>query len=257
MTLPDPSGWLWPQWRPHPRVRAVVTTRGGGNSPKPWKGFNLGSNSGDRLTRVEQARRHVHRALAVDHPPAWLEQVHGCRMIRAGDPDPRADGVWTSESGWPCVVLTADCLPVLLARQDGSAVAAVHAGWRGLHAGILAEAVKALQQDGAGLSAWLGPSISARAYQVGEEVRRAFLSLEDGDVYEAAFARDGKPGHWRFSLPHAATLALNLAGVSDVSGGEHCTASDLQRFFSFRAEGQTGRFASLVWLAPPAAGDPS
>ena len=136
MTLPDISQWLRPDWRPHPRVRALVTTRLGRHSPPPWQGFNLGMNCGDDPARVEQARRHVHKMLAVDHPPAWLEQVHGDRIIQAGDADTRADGVWAGEPGWPCVVLTADCLPVLLARQDGSAVAAVHAGWRGLHGGI-------------------------------------------------------------------------------------------------------------------------
>lgn len=248
MTLPEPSQWLWPDWHPHPRVRAVVTTRLGGHSPKPWESFNLGLHTGDHSDRVEQARRHVHKTLAVDHPPAWLEQVHGDRLIRAGDPDARADGVWTTESGWPCAVLTADCLPVLMARIDGSAVAAVHAGWRGLHAGILARAVEVLDAGRAGLSVWLGPSISSRAYQVGEDVHRAFLSL--GAEYQHAFARDAQPGHWRFSLAHAATVALNAAGVEDVSGGEYCTASDLDHFYSYRAEGQTGRFASLVWLTP-------
>ncbi|HAD62505.1 MAG TPA: copper oxidase, partial [Alcanivorax sp.] len=115
MTLPDISQWLRPDWQPHPRVRALVTTRLGRHAPPPWHGFNLGMNCGDDAARVEQARRHVHKMLAVDHPPAWLEQVHGDRLIQAGDADTRADGVWTGEPGWPCVVLTADCLPVLLA----------------------------------------------------------------------------------------------------------------------------------------------
>ena len=248
MTLPDISQWLRPDWQPHPRVRALVTTRLGHHSPPPWHGFNLGMNCGDDPARVEQARRHVHKMLAVDHPPAWLEQVHGDRIIQAGDADTRADGVWTGEPGWPCVVLTADCLPVLLARQDGSAVAAVHAGWRGLHGGILGRAVATLAPGGEPLSAWLGPAISARAYQVGEDVHRAFLAL--GPEYQAAFSRDSQPNHWRFSLAHAATLALNAAGVFEVAGGDHCTASDPVHFYSFRAEGQTGRFATLVWLEP-------
>ena len=248
MTLPDINQWLRPDWRPHPRVRAVVTTRLGRHSPPPWHGFNLGMNCGDEADRVEQARRHVHKLLGTDHPPAWLWQIHGDRIIRAGEADTRADGVWTREAGWPCVVLTADCLPVLLARADGTAVAAVHAGWRGLHAGILARAVATLAPDDEPLSAWLGPAISERAYQVGEDVHRAFLDL--GPEYGGAFRRDSQPGHWRFSLAHATTLALNAAGVEEVSGGEHCTASDPDHFYSYRAEGQTGRFASLVWLAP-------
>lgn len=250
MTLPDTSQWLWPDWQPHPRVRAVVTTRLGRHSPAPWAGFNLGMNCGDDPARVEVARRHVHKRLAVDHPPTWLEQVHGERIIRAGDGDVRADGVWTPEAGWPCAVLTADCLPVLLARVDGSAVAAVHAGWRGLHAGILTRAVETLAPLGQPLAAWLGPAISAAAYQVGDELHRAFLSL--GPEYKQAFQRDGQPGHWRFSLIHAASLALNAAGVHDIAGGDHCTASDPVHFYSYRAEGQTGRFASLIWLEPVA-----
>ncbi|HCD76560.1 MAG TPA: copper oxidase, partial [Alcanivorax sp.] len=125
---------------------------------------------------------------------------------------------------------------------------AVHAGWRGLHGGILGRAVATLAPDGAPLSAWLGPAISARAYQVGEDVHRAFLAL--GPEYQAAFSRDSQPNHWRFSLAHAATLALNAAGVFEVAGGDHCTASDPVHFYSFRAEGQTGRFATLVWLEP-------
>ncbi|MGB1764466.1 peptidoglycan editing factor PgeF [Alloalcanivorax xenomutans] len=248
MTLPDVSQWLWPEWHPHPRVRSVVTTRLGRYSPPPWAGFNLGANCGDEPARVETARRHVHRLLQVDHPPAWLQQIHSDRVIRAGERDNRADGVWTNESGWPCVVLTADCLPVLLARQDGSAVAAVHAGWRGLHAGIVQRAVSILAPEGEALSAWMGPAISGRVYQVGEEVRRAFM--ESSELFEPAFTRDATPGHWRFSLTHAATLVLHQAGVEDVSGGEYCTAGDLTHFYSYRKEGQTGRFASLVWLEP-------
>ncbi|GAA5111800.1 peptidoglycan editing factor PgeF [Alloalcanivorax gelatiniphagus] len=248
MTLPDISQWLHPEWRPHPRVRTLVTTRLGRHSPPPWHGFNLGMNCGDEPERVEQARRHLHKLLGTDHPPAWLRQVHGDRLIAAGDPDNEADGVWTDQAGWPCAVLTADCLPVLLARTDGSAVAAVHAGWRGLRAGILARAVATLAPDGQALSAWLGPAISDRAYQVGEDVHRAFLAL--GPEYARAFSRDSQPGHWRFSLTHAASLALAAAGVADIAGGDHCTASDPRHFYSYRAEGQTGRFASLIWLAP-------
>lgn len=248
MTLPHISQWLHPRWQPHPRVRTVVTTRLGRHSPAPWQGFNLGANCGDDATRVEQARRHVHKLLGTDHPPAWLRQVHGDRMVRAGGPDDRADGVWTTETSWPCAVLSADCLPVLLARTDGRAVAAVHAGWRGLHGGIVARAVAALAPNGEALSAWLGPAISAHAYQVGEDVHRAFLDL--GAEYAHAFTRDSQPGHWRFSLTHAAMLALAAAGVKDINGGDLCTASDLDHFYSYRAEGRTGRFASLIWLAP-------
>ena len=246
MSLPDAQQWLWPQWQPHPRVRAVVTTRVGDYSPPPWAGFNLGANCGDDGARVERARQHVQQALQADHPPHWLVQVHGTRIVEAGGPEQEADGVWTSDSGRPCAVLTADCLPVLLARCDGTAVAAVHAGWRGLHAGILEAAVARLAADGQPLSAWIGPTISQPAYQVGDEVRDAFIS-KDPQAAEA-FIADAAPGHWRMSLVHIASQRLSDAGVADVQGGHLCTASDTGHFYSYRKEGRTGRFASLVWL---------
>ncbi|MDX1804902.1 MAG: peptidoglycan editing factor PgeF [Alcanivorax sp.] len=246
MTLPSRSQWLWPDWRPHPSVRVVVTTRAGSHSPKPWDGFNLGLNCGDQPQRVEQARHHVEKLLQADHPAAWLTQVHGNRVIQAGEPESEADGVWTSQKRWPCVVLTADCLPVLLARTDGSAVAAVHAGWRGLQAGIIGKAVRQLAPAGQAVSAWLGPAICGKCYQVGDEVHRAFLQA-DRD-YGDAFKADGTPGRWRFSVAQAAMIALARLGVDDVQGGELCTACDLERFYSYRKEGDTGRFASLIWL---------
>lgn len=246
MTLPERSDWLWPDWQPHPAVRVAVTTRVGSHSPKPWEGFNLGLNCGDQPARVEQARRHVEKLLQADHPAAWLWQVHGNKVIRADDQNNEADGVWTDQQRWPCVVLTADCLPVLLARRDGSAVAAVHAGWRGLQAGIIAEGVKQIAPNGEPVSAWLGPAICGKCYQVGDEVYRAFV--DTNPAFKAAFSKDATPHHWRFSVAHAAMIELASLGVDDVQGGELCTACDLDRFYSYRKEGETGRFASLIWL---------
>lgn len=246
--LPTMADWITPYWQPHPRVRACVTTRFGTLSPPPWQGFNLGLNCGDEAERVEQARRHVQRLLGTPHPPTWLRQVHGTRIVTAGDQEAEADGVWTDQSGFPCAVLTADCLPVLLARTDGSAVAAVHAGWRGLQQGIIEEAVARIAPGGEPVSAWLGPAISQPCYQVGQDVYEAFTG---GDPEAAAgFRADAQPHHWRLSLVQLAWQRLNRMGVTDVLGGEHCTASDPTRFYSFRYEGQTGRFASLIWLDP-------
>lgn len=244
-TLPDASQWLTPKWQPHPAVRVAVTTRVGEHSPKPWAGFNLGLNCGDDAGRVALARQHVEKHLHADHPPAWLTQVHGTRIIRAGESNNEADGVWTDQSRWPCVVLTADCLPVLLARNDGSAVAAVHAGWRGLQAGIVGQAVQRIAPNGEPVSAWLGPAICGNCYQVGDEVYRAFVQTNPS--FSPAFRKDATPNHWRFSVAHAATTELDALGVA-VTGGELCTACDLSRFYSYRKEGQTGRFASLIWL---------
>ena len=246
MALPARSQWLWPSWQPHPTVRVAVTTRVGSHSPPPWNGFNLGMNCGDQPARVEQARHHVEKLLQADHPVPWLKQVHGKRVIRADESDNEADGVWTDQQRWPCVVLTADCLPVLLARTDGSAVAAVHAGWRGLQAGIVAEGVSRIAPGGEPVSAWLGPAICGKCYQVGDEVYRAFVDAHAD--FKAAFQADATPHHWRFSVAQAAMIELARLGVEDVQGGELCTACDLKRFYSYRKEGDTGRFASLIWL---------
>ena len=246
MSLPDKSQWLCPDWNPHPAVRVCVTTRAGDHCPKPWHGFNLGLNCGDQPARVEQARHHVEKLLQADHPAAWLWQVHGKQVIRADAQDNEADGVWTDQQRWPCVVLTADCLPVLLARTDGTAVAAVHAGWRGLQAGIIAEGVASIAPNGEPVSAWLGPAICGQCYQVGDEVYRAFT--ENRPAFKPAFQKDATPNHWRFSVAHAAIIELAQLGVDDVHGGDLCTACDLSRFYSYRKEGETGRFASLIWL---------
>lgn len=165
----------------------------------PWNGFNLGMNCGDQPARVEQARHHVEKLLQADHPVAWLKQVHGKRVIRAEDADNEADGVWTDQQRWPCVVLTADCLPVLLARTDGSAVAAVHAGWRGLQAGIIAQGVSRIAPKGEPVSAWLGPAICGKCYQVGDEVYRAFVDTQAD--FKDAFHADATPTIGDFPLP--------------------------------------------------------
>lgn len=247
MSLPSPEQWLVPAWQPHPRVRALVTTRAGNHSPAPWNGFNPGANCGDDPGRVEVARAHVHACLGTHEAPRWLTQVHGtdvvaARTVAAGT---EADGVWTDDACLPCVVLTADCLPVLLARTDGSAVAAVHAGWRGLLDGIVEQGVRIIAPEGEEVSAWLGPAICQRCYQVDDNLRSRFLEVDP--MSSDAFVPDG-PGHWRFGLAVAARQRLARGGVVDVNDSGLCTACDTARFFSYRKEGQTGRFASLVWL---------
>ncbi len=247
MTAPDTGAWLRPAWQPHPRVRLAVTTRTGDCSPPPWQGFNLGLNTGDDPERVHAARQKVHTGLATARGPAWLQQVHGTRVVQADGSEPEADGVWTAQSGLPCGVLTADCLPVLLARTDGTAVGAFHAGWRGLQAGILDAAVEALAPEGEPLAAWLGPRICRHCYQVGEEVYRAFTDTYPGA--ENAFDPDAEPGHWRADLHHLAELVMRPLGVVDIERDPHCTVCHNHLFYSHRKEGRTGRFASLIWLA--------
>lgn len=246
MTFPDFSQWHQPDWLPHPAVRAIVTTRAGAVSPPPWQGFNLGMHCGDQTDRVSEARAQVARKLPVAEPINWLEQVHGSRVIHAGETDNCADGIWTGQLGQACAVLTADCLPVLLARCDGTAVAAVHAGWRGLQAGVVRAGLAAIAPREQAVSAWLGPAICGRCYQVGDEVYQAFMAHDRR--FQTAFQKDAEPQHWRFSVARAATIELQNLGVASVHQSALCTACDLQRFYSYRKEGQTGRFATLVWL---------
>lgn len=241
--LPDPERWLVPDWALPDRVCARVTTRDGHFSPAPWAGFNLGLNCEDDPQRVQRARAHVSSSLSVQ--PAWLNQVHGTRVVdAAATSEPvAADGSVCHQPRHACVVLTADCVPVLLARADGAAVAALHAGWRGLLDGILAEGMSRLAGRGEDLLAWVGPAICQHCYQVDAALRTPFV--ECYPQLQDCFVVDGD-SHWRFDLPRAAAQVLDQAGVTVTQSGlcSHCDP----RFYSFRHEGRTGRFASLIWL---------
>jgi hypothetical protein len=235
-----------PDWAAPARVRALATTRLGGASAGPWRSLNLGAHCGDEPAAVAENRRRLAGGLPAE--PLWLTQMHGDRVIthaelRAGDA--QADAVIASAPGEVCAVLTADCLPVLLAAADGSQVAAAHAGWRGLAAGVLEHTVRAMAAAPEGILAWLGPAIGPDHYQVGEEVRAAFLRNDPAAA--AAFVADG--GRWLADLYLLARQRLERAGVGHISGGGWCTACDRDRFYSYRRDGQTGRMATLVWLA--------
>lgn len=247
--LPASSQWLWPQWRHHQRVGCCVTTRQGDWSPAPWQGFNLGLNCEDDASRVLLARQHVSDSLGL--PVAWLTQVHGTALVSAplDEPRPEADAVMTDQPGIACAVLTADCLPVLMARQDGAAVAAVHAGWRGLASGILEQTAARLGSDGTALDIWIGPGICQACYQVGGEVYQSFVSSDPESV--RYFQTDGE-AHWRCDLAGLAAHRLAREGFPDVQASGLCTVCDNHRFYSHRHEARTGRFATLIWLKEPA-----
>lgn len=243
-------GLIEPDWAAPARVRAVATTRGGGVSVAPWASLNLGDHVGDDPGCVARNRARVRDALELPGEPAWLRQVHGTAIVDAGAAGarPAADAAWTSAPRVVCAVLTADCLPVLFCNRAGTHVAAAHAGWRGLAAGVLESTVGWLAADGAApdsLLAWLGPAIGPASYEVGAEVRDAFLRADpDADV---AF-RPARPHHWFLDLYGAARLRLRRAGVTNVSGGDYCTLAEPERFFSHRRDGVTGRQATLIWL---------
>lgn len=235
-----------PDWPAPASVRALQTTRTGGVSRGPWAGFNLGDHVGDDPQAVAANRARLRAVLPAE--PTWLRQVHGTVAVdaaRAGKTVPEADAAFASVPGVVCAVLTADCLPVLFCDRAGTVVAAAHAGWRGLQAGVLENTVAALRRPPGEILAWLGPAIGPRAFEVGPEVRAVFTGADPGAA--AAFV----PGHadrWWCDLPLLARRRLAAAGVTAVFGGETCTASDPARFFSYRRDGVTGRMASLVWL---------
>lgn len=236
-----------PDWPRHPRVRAAFTTRDGGVSQGPYAALNLALHVGDRAQDVHENRRRLVHELRLPHEPLWLDQVHGVRVHHAVNTEAGicADAAWTGVQAQVCTVMTADCLPVLFADEAGTCVAAAHAGWRGLAAGILEHTVQALPVPAATLSAWLGPAIGPRAFEVGEQVRRAFLDADP--MLDAAF-RAGKPGHYLADLFFLARARLARAGVSRVHGGDLCTFGDARQFFSYRRDGACGRMAALIWL---------
>ena len=236
-----------PRWPAPARVRAVSTTRHGGVSRPPHDTFNLADHVGDDPGSVAANRVFLARSLALPAIPAWLQQVHGTQVVdAAGVTSPvAADAAYTLEPGVVCAVLTADCLPVLLCDRRGQVVAAAHAGWRGLVAGVIERTVAALPVSGGELMAWLGPAIGAAAYVVGEDVRAAFIAH---DPAAAMAFRPAAHGGWHADLYRLARQRLQGQGVSAVHGGEFCTHQDGVRFYSYRRDGITGRMASLIWL---------
>jgi len=247
--MTDAPVFIRPDWPATMGVRVITTTRTGGGSAGDYGGFNLAAHVGDDPARVAGNRRELGRVLALPAQPAWLEQVHGDRIVslEAGYPGEPADGSLTRRPGRVCAVLTADCLPVVLAARDGSAVAVLHAGWRGLVAGILEAGVR--QLAGAGeLLGWLGPAIGPERFEVGGEVVEQLARATPGP---SRWRWPGaRPGKWQVDLYAVARQRLLAAGVSIVSGGDWCTFSDSRRFFSYRRQGQCGRMATLAWLDP-------
>lgn len=236
---------LIPDWPVPARVRAVVTTRAGGVSAVPFDALNLGDHVGDEPAAVAENRRRLQALLGCR--PAWLSQVHGVTVVQA-DPAQvlEADASWSATPGIACAIMTADCLPVLFCDRAGARVAAAHAGWRGLAAGVLEASVAALGCPPGEVLAWLGPAIGPQAFEVGAEVREAFVSRHAEAA--AAFVPSTNPGRYMADLYHLARIRLARVGVTAVYGGGLCTFGDAERFYSYRREPRTGRLASLIWL---------
>jgi len=241
-----------PDWPAPPSVRAFVTTRQlPGNSLPPYDAFNLGLRTGEDPAVARANRELLLRAFGLPSPPRWLHQVHGDlvetfdAVADTNDVEPQADAAVTHTPGVVLAILTADCLPVLLCANDGAEVAAVHAGWHGLAAGVIEACVGRLRTSPAELIAWLGPAIGPASYEVGDEVRATFIAHDH--VASAAFSPT-RPGHWLCDLYTLARQRLQALGIANVHGGGFDTRTD-ERFYSYRRDGvNSGRFASLIWI---------
>lgn len=241
-----PTAFVQPDWPAPPRVRAAMSLRGGGVSTGAWSSLNLASHVGDAPEAVAENRRRLREALQLPAEPQWLDQVHGTEVVMLPQPGiPRADASHTRVPGVVCAVLTADCLPVLLCDREGRAVAAAHAGWRGLLDGVLERSVAAMDLPSSQLMAWLGACIGPLRFEVGAEVREAFVTR---DAAAASAFMPHVHGKFLASLPLLARQRLQAAGVTAIYGGNACTHTQAADYFSHRRDGRCGRMATLVWL---------
>ena len=240
-----PADWIIPEWPAPHCVKALITTRAGGFSQGHYAGFNLGNHVGDEVLAVRQNREFLCKYLPAE--PKWLKQVHGAKVANADTlPAPvEADASVARKANTLCAILSADCLPLLLCDANGSVVAAAHCGWRGIAAGVIEKTVSAMRIAPDILLAYLGPAIGPKAYEVGADVHEAFLRGDAGA--QQAFVAHS-PGKWLADLYLLARQRLNRLGVKIIHGGNFCTYTEANRFFSHRRDGNTGRMASLIWL---------
>jgi YfiH family protein len=240
--------WILPDWPAPPEVRALSSQRRGGVSAAPFESLNLGAHVGDSAEAVVENRRRLYTAARLPAEPVWLSQQHGANVLDldgAHDATAGADASFTHRPGPVCAVLTADCLPVLLASDSGAGVAAAHAGWRGLAAGVIEATVRALALPPRSLLAWLGPGIGPAHFEIGTEVREELLRADSHA--EAAFERNAR-GRYRADLAALARLRLERLGIARIYGGDACTYAAPEDYFSHRRDGRTGRQATLIWL---------
>lgn len=245
-----------PDWPAPANVVALTTLRSGGHSAAPFASLNLAAHVEDDPAAVAANRKVLAGLLPGGARVQWLTQVHGTRVVRAegSDGSPRADASWSRTPGLACAVLTADCLPVLFCSRDGQVVAAAHAGWRGLLGGVLECTVEAMGIAPGQVLAWLGPAIGPAAFEVGDEVRVAFLDAARTAQLTPTAAcfipNRANPGHYFADLYALARFRLGALGPVRVYGGDACTFSAPERYFSYRRDGRTGRMASLILLDP-------
>jgi YfiH family protein len=238
------AGWISAEWKAPAGIIAGTTLRPGGVSLGQFASLNLGGHVGDDPENVARNRLLFKEMCALPADPAWLQQEHGTQVAR--NPTKvgiSADAVYSNQSGAVCAVLTADCLPVLLCSDDGVEIAAAHAGWRGLCDGVIEAAIAEFDAPTARIIAWLGPAIGQRAFEVGGEVREAFLQVDA--AAESCFTRNDR-GRWQADLYGIARQRLAACGIQAVAGGTYCTHTEANRFFSYRRDGECGRMATFI-----------
>ncbi len=235
--------WITPDWPAPANIHAATTLRTGGVSLGAFGSLNLAGHVGDNPKQVERNRAAITAMLGLPTDPVWLAQIHGNQVVEAiKAPRPhQADASYTAESGVVCAIMTADCLPLLVCAGDGSKVAAIHAGWRGLLAGIVSNTLAVMPKN---VLVWLGPAIGPDCFEVGAEVRTAFL--EKSSAYAKAF-RPQSDGKWLADIYALARIELAALGVYAVYGGNFCTVKEQARFYSYRRDKETGRMATLIW----------
>jgi YfiH family protein len=245
--------WLTPDWPAPANVYAATTLRSGGASCGVYGSLNPAMHVGDEVELVKQNRRTIIDFLDLPSDPVWLDQVHGNRAVQALKYESlqQADASFTDEAGVVCAVMTADCLPLLVCSTDGSRVAAIHAGWRGLLAGVIGNTLSAMQSPSLSQGrvvqdclVWLGPAIGPDCFEVGSEVREAFL--DKAEAFETAFKQQNN-GQWLADIYRLARIDLAMLGLDKVYGGGFCTVTDHERFYSYRRDKETGRMATLIW----------
>ncbi len=247
------NNFISPEWPAPSNIKAYCTTRKNGVSEGVYAEFNLGFHSGDNKEHVQKNREQLKKTLPLSAEPLWLKQTHSNLVIDADAyyENIDCDGCYTNKKKQACVVMTADCLPVLLCNRQGTEIAAIHAGWRGLANGIIEAGLKHFQSPAHDILVYLGPAIGPQHFEVGEEVRDIFLH-HNANTEKAFQAIDNpaKEKKWLANLYELARLRLNNKGVTSIYGGDLCTFSDKTRFYSYRRDGQqTGRLASLIWIA--------
>lgn len=238
--------WIIPDWKAPKNVKALSSTRLGGCSRGVYEGLNLGMHVGDDPVFVRENRRRLEEESGMPHSPVWLNQTHSAKVVEVNAPTTEildADGIFTTHPGVVCSAMTADCLPVLLTNSHGTEVAAVHAGWRGLAGGIVENAVNKFSGD---VMAWLGPAIGSQAFEVGEDVRQAFMDFDQQAAL--AFTPLETEGKWLADMERLATQRLNRLGVTMITRSRSCTYQNPGKFYSYRRDGITGRQAAFIWM---------